>query len=217
MSLDLQWCNVHPLSMMEKLWFTVHHIFCFVGLTFPPFVHSNALDTVLAFTGFWFGEVSNPPRCVVDLVQCMIDDQTEKHVARSAGAKASSSNSRSADGNGVASGNGSHDGSGSGVALSTPVVTAPALSHVRLLGRSVPMSSVKVGLASLLQWHIGLFMAFRIVGVKFMYYVVWPFASLPVTNVTGAVTLVLSLMAVVVMLQGAANAKKEAAAAKKAE
>lgn len=215
----MQWCSVHPLSLIEKLWFTVHHVFCFVGLTFPPYVHHNALDTVLAFTGFWIGEVSNPPRCVVDLVQCMVDAQTETHVAahgRSAKANGSNSASANGSGNGVASGNGSHDGSGSGVALSSPVSSAPPLSHVRLLGRSVPMSSVKAGLASLLQWHVGLFMAFRIVGVKFMYYVVWPFASLPVTNVTGGVTLVLSLMAVVVMLQGAAAARKEAAAAKKA-
>ena len=107
-----------------------------------------------------FGEVSNPPRCVVDLLQAAIDASND----------------------------------------ALPKGSAP-VKQVRVLGQNRSVKSLQSLMDSLQQVHLGLFVAFRVVGTHYFLAVCWPYAALPVTLWSGGVTLVLSLMAVVVMLQ----------------
>jgi hypothetical protein len=165
--------NVHPLSFNVKAWFTLHHIFCFIGLVWPTLVDKVALDSFLALGGFWVGEISNPPRCLVDILQAEIDVQVEKHEAafRRRGGRPD--------------------------AKPTPLtqVNVPFWGIVRI-------DPLKKFMASSQNFHVILFVIFRFVGTQYMFQVVWPYAMLKVTNVCGIVTLILSLIALVVMFTG---------------
>jgi len=169
----LLFCDVHPLSWTHKAFFTLHHIFCFAGLTVPAFVQPSALDCTLAFVGFWLGEISNPPRCVVDLLQYQIDVQHDAWTRRNPSEKDA---------------------------------RAGGPTQLVLMGRSYAIRSVKRQMISLTNTHVAMFIAFRFVGVHYFLKLVWPYAALECTRITGGVTLVLSLAAVVAMLQGATAA-----------
>lgn len=109
-----------------------------------------------------FGEVSNPPRCIVDLLQAELELANDR----------------------------------------LPAESRP-LSHLVLFGSRYSVRSLYKQMDWLQHVHVVSFVIFRVVGCHYFLRVVWPYASLGITNLTGGVTLVLSLMAVVVMMQGA--------------
>jgi hypothetical protein len=218
----LLFCHVHPLSWAHKAFFALHHVFCFIGLTVPAFgfrmvgfnVHPSALDCTLAFIGFFLGEISNPPRCVVDLLQYQIDAQ------RDAWARA----------RGLANQPLQEEKQNTAAIAGGP-------SELTLFGRSYSMRTVKDLMNSLQNIHLGtcstrgvaltnhrdaasfhscpslsllvvvvcagMFIAFRFVGVHYLLRIVWSHAELGCTRVAGGVTLALSLLATLVMLQDA--------------
>lgn len=104
--------------------------------------------------------MSNPPRCIVDLLQA------EMEIA----------NARLPD-------------------------TARPVTHIDLLGKRRSVRALYRRMDWLQHMHVVSFIIFRVVGCHYFLRVVWPYASLPIINLTGAVTLLLSLMAAVVMLQ----------------
>jgi len=189
----LMWFNVHPLTLNVKLWFTLHHIFCFIGLILPTVVYLSALDTVLAFGGYWMGEISNPPRCIVDLIQAEIDLEKAEHVKRIKKVD-DAANGTNGSTKGGTNGNGN---SGNGVSSSQP------MTHATVWGNSWPLTTLEKTMASLLTFHLIMFIVLRFLGTHYMYEFVWKQAELNVTLVGGGITTILSWMAVVAMLQGA--------------
>jgi hypothetical protein len=73
--LIIVWLDVHPIEFTLKCWYSVHHVLCWIGLVFPVFYYRSTWDIDLAYVGFWVGEISNPPRCIVDLLEYQIDTQ----------------------------------------------------------------------------------------------------------------------------------------------
>jgi hypothetical protein len=175
-----QWMHVHPISLTLKVWYSIHHVLCFIGLTAPVFYYSNAWDLDLAYVGFYIGEISNPPRCIVDLLEFEIEAQS---AATSTSAQQLTSKSTHTSGE-------------------TPV--APTPPHVvHLFGRSYSVPLVRSLLRSCAQVHLALFVLFRFVGAQYFVSVVWAYATLQATMWTGSLTLALSLVAMVSMINDA--------------
>jgi len=191
----LMWLNVHPLTINVKIWFTLHHIFCFIGLIMPTIVYLSALDTVLAFGGYWLGEISNPPRCIVDLIQVEIDLEKAQWVKRRKKVDSDENNGAHGD-HGGASTKGNGNGSNGGSSKSP-------MTHATFFGHSWPLTTLEKTMSSLLTFHLIMFIALRFLGTHYMYEFVWKQAELNVTLVGGGITTILSWMAVVAMLQGA--------------
>lgn len=108
-----------------------------------------------------FGEISNPPRCIVDLLQAEMEIANDRLPAQ-----------------------------------------AQPLTHLDLFGKRRSVRAIYRWMDWLQHVHVVAFIIFRVVGCHYFLRVVWPYASLPITNLSGGITLLLSLMAVVVMLQG---------------
>ena len=157
--LILIWLNVHPIDMMLKVWYSFHHVLCFIGLVAPVFVHESTFDSDFAFIGFFIGEISNPPRCVVDLLQYQIDTQANSS-------------------------------------------SKPSSQFITVFGSRYNVASLMKKMEVLARTHLILFIIFRFVGVQFVA-VSYMHIQHSITAWMGGITLVLSLMAMVVMIQGA--------------
>jgi len=178
------WCNLHPVPFSFKCWYSFHHLLCMTGLVVPCWLYRSGLDTSLAFGGYFLGEMSNPPRCITDLIRHAVDIRTN---GKAPGILAMDSHMHRMT-NGPSPKADDDD-------APPPTTRIP----IWWLCGSHTLRQLQHLVHNLQLLHVVLFLAFRFIGVHYFVSIVWPHAS-TVTIVTGGLTLLLSIGAVMMML-----------------